>query len=168
VSAPTVSGEGSRGGLRGIHILEAPTFFLNRGPAWSKSGPVRVLWSSAKCRPTFPPTQTRCSRLLIAAPRHSSVSSNPRQPCLFSKLNRICNVPAFSTLRRLTPWRCTSLPLRAGRPTSNPSISSGRRAHSSKPASGLLPDRQTERQQHRPCSAADSANSNQIYLALRS
>jgi len=31
---------GLGGGLRGIHILRAPTFFLNRGPAWSKSGPV--------------------------------------------------------------------------------------------------------------------------------
>jgi len=27
------------GGLRGIHILGAPHFVLNRGPAWSKSGP---------------------------------------------------------------------------------------------------------------------------------
>jgi len=27
------------GGLRGIHILGAPHIFLNRGPAWSKSGP---------------------------------------------------------------------------------------------------------------------------------
>jgi len=35
-----VSGKGSRrGGLQGIHILGAPTFFLNRGPAWSKFGP---------------------------------------------------------------------------------------------------------------------------------
>jgi len=35
-----VSGKGSRGeGLRGIYILGAPTFLLNRGPAWSKSGP---------------------------------------------------------------------------------------------------------------------------------
>ena len=28
-----------RGELRGIHILGPPHFFLNRGPAWSKSGP---------------------------------------------------------------------------------------------------------------------------------
>jgi len=27
------------GRLRGIHILGPPTFFLNRGPVWSKSGP---------------------------------------------------------------------------------------------------------------------------------
>ena len=44
VSAPTVSGEGSWGGVRGIHIyiyiIRGPTFFLNRSPAWSKSGPV--------------------------------------------------------------------------------------------------------------------------------
>jgi len=33
-----VSGEGSRGS-GGIYIIGAPTFFLNRGPAVSKSGP---------------------------------------------------------------------------------------------------------------------------------
>ena len=138
-----MSGEGSRGGLRGIHILEAPTFFLNRGPAWSKSGRVRVLWSSANCRPTFPPTRTRCSCLLIVAPRHSSVSSNPQQPCLFSKLNRICNVPPFTTLRRLTPWRCPSLLLSAGRPTIRRYlVAAGPTAANL--ALGLLPDKRTD------------------------
>ena len=42
VSAPTVSGEGSRGsggGVTGYSYIRGPTFFLNRGPAWSKSGP---------------------------------------------------------------------------------------------------------------------------------
>jgi len=50
VSAPTLLGEGSRGGGRGlwgIHILGAPTFFLKGDPAWSKSGPGYARLSSS-------------------------------------------------------------------------------------------------------------------------
>jgi len=40
VSAPTVLGEDSGGGgVTGYSYIRGPTFFLNRGPALSKSGP---------------------------------------------------------------------------------------------------------------------------------
>jgi len=41
----TVSGEGSRGGGgEGVSYIRGPTFCLNRGPAWSKSGPAATLF----------------------------------------------------------------------------------------------------------------------------
>jgi len=35
-----LSGEGSGGGVKSYSYIRGPTFFPNRGSAWSKSGPV--------------------------------------------------------------------------------------------------------------------------------
>ena len=40
MSAPTASGEGRRGEVTWYLYIRGPTFFLIRGPAWSKSGPM--------------------------------------------------------------------------------------------------------------------------------
>jgi len=65
------------GGLRGIHKLWTPTFFLNRGPAWSKSAPgcttliddfidfYIVSWKSMYITKTAPRLTLECLSLFV-------------------------------------------------------------------------------------------------------